>query len=297
MKKNTIITALLAMAGLALVNTNANAGTAPTSSVGDLFLALRTVDTTSGATTSTDDYLADLGSYTDFEAGGKFYNPGVAVNLDTTTNTEYGTDMGANWTTDVASASLGGSSWYTSGNTYYAVFGINTTGSGLSTKYYVFGTDNEGPATPWTQATNASNKNAWTDIVGIPGPDFNGATLAPNSNEGVLSSASNTNGYSYDQFGNGHSSANLAVLGQTLTGAQSDEALVNTAALALYYIPASGNGAEVELGTFNISSGGTLSFTAIPEPSTYAMVGIAIVFCVVWRMKRNSMVNPCGLIS
>jgi hypothetical protein len=46
----------------------------------------------------------------------------------------------------------------------------------------------------------------------------------------------------------------------------------------------SGTGAQV--GSFNLTAGGTLSFAAVPEPSTYALMGLsALVLVIAYRRK------------
>jgi hypothetical protein len=52
-----------------------------------------------------------------------------------------------------------------------------------------------------------------------------------------------------------------------------------------------GTGTGTLLGSFELTSGGTLDFisaAAVPEPSTYAAIGIGAAFLLVFRRTRKS---------
>lgn len=117
-------------------------------------------------------------------------------------------------------------------------------------------------STPWTRAANQSE--ASNDIAAV-GSQYSGQTIDSNTTSAIKESSSNANSWTQYQPGGGHSGGiSFQFFNPT------DEGNTNSV-LAFDSVP-EGTGSGTQLGSFSWANDGTLTFTAVPEPSTYAML-------------------------
>lgn len=260
--KKAFTTACLATAGLMLIGQSAHASLSYTD--GDLFLGFR-------QTGATNDYLLDLGQPDLFVNA----TPGSTIVLNTTIS-GFG-DIGA----DLSSASVFGSNWYTAGNVYFAVVGGNQLGLNNDPSVNTLYSTNPSE-TPWTPKSDLVQGSTTTKI-GSLGAHYVLGTSTANSDLGEIQLASAQNSYAYFQP-NGQGSISFGTWNPT------NEGLVGTT-LYLNQIVANDDGnTSINLGTIDVASDGTVTFTAagaVPEPSTYALLGAGAAFVGFLVYRRN----------
>ncbi|MEO6055078.1 MAG: PEP-CTERM sorting domain-containing protein [Chthoniobacterales bacterium] len=269
--KKALTTTCMATAGLLLIGQSAHAGGSAVSyNDGDIFLGFRQTGGTSA-------YLLDLGQPDLFMTA----TPGSSIVLNTTIS-GFG-DIGA----DLSSASVFGSSWYTDGNVFFAVTGGTKFGDNFGDPEGTLYSTNPS-STPWTPQSDGSQVST-VNRLSTAGFRYSLATSSANSDLGVIQSTSTPNNYaSFQPGGTIPNSAGISFAEWNPT----NEGLVNT---TLYFnqIISRGNGdTSVNIGFFSIDSGGLVTFTAagspIPEPSTYALLGMstALMGFLIFR-RRN----------
>jgi len=273
MKLNPKTKALLALAGMALMTSAAQAAnvTAPRTNYnadngtnGDLILVIAGNNT--GGTPV--DLEFDLGL-----ASTTFTNASSVVNLSTTV---------------LAStiASTFGAGWFSDTTLTWGVVGtVNSTLSGNAIIWATSPTTTARTSAPLQNNTTGQLQLSENNIHGIYSnlnndPNVNGA--APHGAAVVLQ----TNAASYTlEEGSSNNAFGLGTIDGQLagTGAQ---------VLDLYQLSgAAGSGNGLLLGTFSITnSGNTVSFTPVPEPSTYAMVGLGAI-AILFLARRKSQLN------
>jgi len=267
-KKKLFVSALLTVVGMALMTPSLKAATLNYNS-GDLFLAFR-VETDPG---STKDYLVNIGAastYRDAVAP-------IVLNIGTIAS-DLATFSGPGVTWNTRSDLW----WSISGGTYLSAVNNDPAKTLYATKAEtVVGTTE----IPWDrQSANlqalAASKFA---SLGSAYKATNGVsnTSTANSTVGYLQNANDTNSYaSFQTDGASFSYFSGGIEGNFANGASG-------AVLDLYRMtPGSGQG-EL-LGKFTITSGGIVTFTPVPEPSTALLLGgglfVALAF---FRRKRQ----------
>ena len=116
-------------------------------------------------------------------------------------------------------------------------------------------------STPWTRAANQSE--ASNDITAV-GSQYSGQTIDSNTTSAIKESSSNANSWTQYQPGGGHSGGiSFQFFNPTDEG--------NTNTVLAFDSVLEGTGTGTQLGTFSWASDATLTFTTVPEPSTYAM--------------------------
>jgi hypothetical protein len=266
--KKTLL-ASIAVAGMAASAMATGFNGTPNS--GDVFLGFQ-----NGGTTA---YVLDLGSAANFKLG---------QNLD------FGTLQGFS-SSDVAADLthvMGSANWYSSGTTYMGLIGGNLAngvivGNGNST------TPITSPAASSIGQTysnisaiadnNQTGQSAWTPAAGggnyVGWESLNSDTEAWNKYHGgagfVANSSANGNGgnISYTIF-----SGDLqSIVG---SGLEVD---------SFSYNVGTGISTSAYLGTLSVSSAGAVTFSAVPEPGTYALFGLgALLLIVAYRRQTNS---------
>lgn len=233
---------------------------------GDLFIAFRA---TSG-TGSSYSYVVNLGQYSAFSG----QTAGSTVSLSGIG--DIGSDLVA----------IFGAGWNTSGNVKWGLFGRDDTGTVAlyaSKEQEVVGVTGEAYATRTLSQRQSTSSRVGTVIYGING--YNGSQSTLNSTvavrqDNVVSGSPNQASYNY-QVTNG------ATHFGTVSGWSDIEgdfgSGVSGTALDLFRISSAG---VTSPGFFSIGSGGSLSFTAIPEPSA-ALVGAAGAFLLLTRRRRS----------
>jgi hypothetical protein len=265
--KNIITTAILAFAGVALVSTSAQA----TLSVqdGEVLLGFSNA-------TGTQDYLLKVGAI-----------PGVTIGGDTTLDHTF--TIG-NFSADLSA--VFGSTWYTAatgGALTFTAFGTDQNGTYTSNGnpgIYI------GRTTVTAGATISSGvvNNLFSNINNVTG-DYNGAagnaSAANGLKESTTISLSNPNPFASYMAGGANTHAPNAWDATLATGVQS--AINANSYLNIYTVANSGSApTATETGYFAVASNGDISYNvaSVPEPSTYAMLGIGALFMgVVIRRK------------
>ena len=293
MKKTKLLAAgLVAAAAAAVLAPSARAQNSY--QTGDLFIGFEEPGVSS-------DYVIDLGPANYFI--GLAATPGTTD--ITTADPNHGGGVGlGNIASDLST--VFGTSWATNSlttgsNVQWGIIGATsnslggTTGAGGTfglPKNTLFETSAE--LTPGTQSsplpTNTSGLQGGvnTAIIGFEN-NFSGSPQTGNSNYAEIQTVDavndpdswtgNTPGS--EAFGN-HYSIEQPTSGNYIGPTNS--------VLDLYELKPQNGGTGVDLGSFSLTSGGDLDFTsaaAVPEPSTYATIGIGAAFLVLFRRNRK----------
>lgn len=125
---------------------------------------------------------------------------------------------------------------------------------------------------------------------GVGAGSYKGRTSTINSNKAYIGAASDGNNWG-TQAGTAGSTFGVGFNAeQPLSGANSGP---TDSVLDLYLFPNTLSGTPTfatdptYLGSFSLSSGGVLSYTAVPEPSTFALVAITGTVFTVFLRRRN----------
>lgn len=248
MKKNTILKSCGFAALLILQCSHAQALSVVTSgaSIQNGDLLLAVNSTYTGTTPSGNDLLIDLGQYANLTPG--------SINISA----------------DLATAGLSGSTLY------YGVFAVTDAN-------YVYAT---------TPTLNKIYSNLSAPNAGIAQGNYlqplgvGGANVGTLGYDRLYSFQTTANGgYISSADVNSWTEQNLNV--STGPGFGFTQYAVESPVGSIAYLDrttTSGTGAQV--GSFNLTAGGTLSFAAVPEPSTYALMGLsALVLVIAYRRK------------
>lgn len=275
--KKYLATVLAVLAGLAFITPSAKAAYSYTD--GDLFLGVY-------SSTKNQDYLIYIGNYTNYTTNGGAYT-GATITL----NTAPGIAIGSASQINADLTAVFGSGWYTDSNVKFGVVG---------TLDY-FGANNMFVTDP-NAAGNTSN---WTVFdAGTQGAASGDAyTLASVYQNGTANGATATNGkiqstttagsyYDYSPLGTVSSGASYEYYTGGIDTSSRSIKLAELVATdgSLNGLTVQPDGSKNILGTFTIASNGTITYAAaIPEPSTYAMMGIGTLAFVVMIRRRNKM--------
>jgi len=251
-------TTLLALAGVAIASQSANA---LTYTPGDILLGFRT---------STKDYVIDLGNYSQFTLATTNYTA-ANVNADLTTL------LGSGWATNT------GLSWGAIGyDNYGGSNGLIFASKGET----VVGTAETG----WSQVTKSNTTGEASKITTFIGAEYTGQTSNTFNLTGIIQTPDSTStpywteavtgaytGWGNISFGTFNPSIEANATGGTA---------VTSTQLDLFKMGV-GSGAGAYQGNFTLATNGDVVFNAVPEPSTYAMLGVgAIAF--LGMMRRRS---------
>ncbi|MGB8353938.1 MAG: PEP-CTERM sorting domain-containing protein [Chthoniobacteraceae bacterium] len=275
MKLNKKAKVLLALAGMTFMASAANAavtsgGNTPntdlTTTNGDLILSVAGSQTGTGNPV---DLEFDLGLASAFTGSVNLSSTVLAADLN----------------------SVFGSAWYTSGALTWAVVGTTkpvTIGTKSDTVYATSAASTPGTSGAFGAFTiTGLAASAGTPIKGMDNFLSQAGTAAQGDNvsaamvlQSVSSSYTSAEGSNTNSFG----------LGQSVDGQLGGSS--GAQVLDLYQIV--GGGADTLLGTFTIASTGptnaTVTFTAVPEPSTYAMLGLG-AFGLYFLARRKRQFN------
>ena len=249
---------------------------------GDVFIGFR--DTTSPNSSS---LILDIGSLDDI-----YSNANGTLSLNT------GRNSAANIVTDLAGKF--GANWYTSGNVRMSIFGgYNDASSASGVLGSIAATDNNFPALsninilgrPTSVTSFTADPNTLGAFTSLIRQNFSttGNTAIANAN-GWLSTAANNNAGSWDsfQYGTGNNAYGNNSFGANAFatyGGSLETALNNSLYASIYADPNDTTPAfptQINLaGAFSLSSNGSLSYSAVPEPSTYALLALGFVALLV----------------
>ncbi|HWY77992.1 MAG TPA: hypothetical protein VN281_20425 [Verrucomicrobiae bacterium] len=259
--KKLLSTALLATAGAALLPCGVGAQNV-TFNPGDLILGFR-------ETGRANDLVIDLGQASLFSspAHASFNLTGLSI---ADINAVFGSINNVSW--GVAGVWRLGSPTPPPINTLFTT----TTRPSLST-----------PSSPLTQASSQSQQNVGAKIESI-GDNFSGSPATANSSTATIQNASLS--YSYNSYlgsGGNFGGTYLAANGSIETTTPANFSSGGVQYEDLYELqPGSGPGTLI--GTFALGSGGTMTFTAAPEPSALTLMGGAAAGLLFLRFRRRA---------
>jgi len=253
---------MLAFAGLALIASSAKAQLVYND--GDLFIGYEN----GGA----QDYLIDVGQASQFTTSSQ-----LTLNLGST-----GTDL----------SSIFGSSWFGSSTVKWGAAGATTFGDGSAAGDTVWATSTS--TTPWS---NSFDQSTPTGALATIGGNFNGASSTANSNFALLEATSNGASWaSFESVANGGTgnAANSSTSGSLSGYFQPGINGLTNQKLYLTELTEGSTTPGQVLGYFQENSSGVVTFTgsAVPEPSTYALMilGMAALFFVTKFGRRSDLI-------
>jgi hypothetical protein len=268
MKINTLKNTVLALALAAFAGTSAQGATLSYTQ-GDLLMGFYAT----AGTGQTTNYVLNLGNFATYRDN----SPGNSFNLSLG-------NVGADLT------AIFGSGWDVRSDLFWGVFGHSGTTTGVDPANTLYAGQDAALGTGYTRAVSsqqgATINGNLNNIVG----EYNGANSTANSNVGqsqdttlfnnewVTQANQNING----AFGRYDITEFNAVIGQDLNLYRMLRTTVAD--------PDNGNatlGQGSLQGTFSISSGGVVSFSTIPEPSTYALIGLGLGGLTLLRRYKN----------
>jgi len=259
MKKSSLIPSL-AIASFAMFGTvSARASQVPQYNPLDLLLGFYDF---SG--TVTNDYLVDLGPIANFNFNQNF------VILSSTS--KMGTDLTAIFPT------VSGTTWFTSGHIYFGLAAATTA------NFQVYATDPLGND-PWTREAVQSQPEGAVFNMGNQGYSLATQTIEQDP-RGLEQADSATDSWD-DLAGTFNGTGGLNGF---YNGANGDQYISDVVTNDLPFDQINqGSGPSTDLGFFSLDSAGDLSFTsaAVPEPSTYAAIGVGAVILLTFRRRRR----------
>jgi PEP-CTERM motif len=239
---------ILTTAILALASSaSSNAGTTSYND-GDLLLGFRM---TAG---STSDYLVDIGQGYDFSKSFTLNTGNIANDL----------------------ASTFGAGWYTSTSLKWSIVGTLSYNNDTGEQNLIYTTNPS--STSWKQSFDQSTaSSAITSVASY----FNGKASTSNNSNGVVQTVSASDfTYGNNQPG-GTISGNISFS----TWAPTNEASPSSS-LYLDQLNEGSISAGTTLGRVALGNDGSLNFQAVPEPSTYAMLGLGSIGLLIMLRRR-----------
>jgi len=281
MKKTKILSIGLLAAAAALFAPYARAGNV-TVNTGDLLLGFENPNGTGAAS----DYVVDLGPASYFiglSAG--TYNLTSTLSLGNIA-ADLSATFGSSWATNSATQGQNvqwgvvGDTGTVGGNTGVGgTFGLPKDTIFLTVAEYTPGGGSTAPAN-----SSASAQNGWLTSINQFETTVSTSGTTANSSKATVTSSSETNAWSTKIPTGFTTGLNVEQpTSGTYIGPTNSE-------LDLYELVdsnATGAGTKL-LGSFTLDSSGNLDFTAVPEPSTYAMLGMSGIAILVLYRRRNS---------
>jgi hypothetical protein len=241
---------LLALAGLSILAPSAKANSTSYAD-GDLLLGFRQ---SGGSPAATQDYLIDIGSF---------------ASLPTSGSTTFSLgNIGA----DLTSLQSG---WWTAGNLQFSVFGQDTNNG------YIFIGNNTAAG---QQALNSGAVNtASANISNVTDIAYSNHASTANSSVGFLESVGANKSYTSFQPGG------INAFGKNfVTWNNSESAVTGRDYLSVYTVAGNGSApASVVKGYFTLASTGDITYTVVPEPTTFTALSVgALLLGATLRRRR-----------
>ena len=270
-KTKTLMAALLAIAGLVLGHSPA--GAVLTVNDGDVLLGFRSTASPQNA------FVVNLGQYTQFTAAA----PGSTLTFGSLSS--FGADLTAQF----------GSSWSTDSTVSWGVIG-NYSGSGVSLYASRARTNANTAATAWGSTSSSVRNNTSGGITTIKNGFINsGGTYTTESTNTVagsngivaagLQSGTGTPKWYYGVNLNPDFSSSSPFNGTGIEG------VIGGGTQILDFFALS-SGTTVNLGKFTINdTSGAVTFTAVPEPSTYMLFALSGAIFMTFVRRRRALQN------
>jgi len=255
-KSKTLLAALLALAGLVLGHSPAGAVLVDDWVAGDLIIGFRA----SGGQGVNTSYLINIGQRT----------------LYTSTTPAFDLSLG-NIGADLAAAY--GATWFDRTDLLWSVFG--TTESVSPTLYASRARTNIGvQSSPWPSESSAPIRTGTkTEILAVA-TAFNLLDATSNSSHAAFQTNSgNAGSYNYQVTANSGTDFGS---GSQWTNIEGGFGSLSTQALDYYSV----SSATTYRGVFSIDDAGQISFNAVPEPSTYALLALTGTIFMVFLRRR-----------
>lgn len=261
-KTNILMTSILALAGMALLSQSALATSVVVSYTdGDLFLGFRAT----GGTGSSSDYLVDIGQPSQFDHSLTLSLGNIFADLSATF----------------------GPTWYSRTDLLYAVVGGNITGGPNYTDAWNTLYATTLSATPWPCNFNQGDTSSLTDSMGNAYTNNNSTANSP---LGIIQTAAGNNSYATFQPGGANSGAiSFQTWNATIEGNVS-QSLYLDKMLEGSNNPGNVLGSFVIVSNTNTSTANLVFTSSVPEPSTYAMLGLGCALLLMGAIRHNRQV-------
>ncbi len=262
--KRTLLTALIIASIGGLTGSTARAVLSYTA--GDLFLGFRA----SGGTGATQDYLVNIGQLSQFSL-----QNGASFSLSLG-------NIGADLT------SLYGADWNTRSDVFWSVSGTDYDGGAVivptlyATKPRNFA-DLGTPSTPWKGRSTSLQTSTASQFQALHIYYTQNGTATVNSAAATFQDASADNSYAFFTAQALDFDVWQTIEGSFLNGASGT-------VLDYYKIDPVFNQNAARLGIFTINNAGTVTFTAVPEPATLALLAMALVIFLRIAVQRRDAV-------
>jgi hypothetical protein len=229
---------------------------------GDLFLGFRSTD-------GTQDYLVDIGQPNQFVSGPP------TITITNASPVDLSTVFGNDWYSRI-DPNTGANA------VQWAVVGGRLVASGGDVANTLY-SSNPNP-TAWPRRSNSSQSGT-TSLTDALGTTYDGNNSTNNSDTAIIQADASTNSYRSFQPG-GPNSGGISFQ----TWNPTNEGGPGLTLTLDRIVPSSTGGSSQNLGTLQLESNGTVVFTAVPEPSSLASVGLGaglLVAFLFWRRRPS----------
>lgn len=258
MKKHPILAALFV--GATLLG-SPSAGAALVYNPGDIFLGFR-------GTGNSESYLVNVGNVAQFAN----LSPGTSITVNT----------GGNIALDLTTAF--GANWNARSDVFWSLTGTTFNGSpDLTATLYATRarTNANTQSVPWRGRSNSGQTESVSLLQALAGKYVTEGVATANSTKATFQDATSDNSYAFFTLQN----SDFAI-GGSVEGSFGNSTAGSV--LDFYRIDPVDDQAAVYLGRFTINDTGAITFTAVPEPSTVALLGLSVAGLFLFLRRRTN---------